>query len=831
VTICPQCGKTLPDGAVFCFACGTPIPHQSDVALPINLQQETLRPGTVVCQDYVIEGLQQVDDLGERYRATHHLTGQQVTVELLAGHIAADPEFRSRILSEARILAKLHHPNIPIMYNLREENGRFVVVLEQPEGRSLDRILSERGTISALKGIPLMDQVLSGLEHAHSLNLVHGRLRPSLMFVSDEDRVMVTGFGFLQSLQTRGSAGLPGHIPTPAYMAPEQALGQPVDQRTDLYLAAVLFFEMLAGRPPFTGTSDYEILRGHVEQPPRDLRELVPTVPPVVSAVIARALVKQPDGRFQTANQFRVALRRAERDSMNQRILMSAHPKPTETKQGLASPGVAGPDPAAFHQTSPAGGAAHMAADQGAAIQVAVPHPAGPRVMPPPSADPVAVTAPPIGAPPPSVSLSYDMRLTDAQKDVLENLTGTSGTRPQGEAVPWSDLTPPSSASQELRRKSAVPSSGQREPSAQSVPSGQREPSGQSVPSGQRKPSGQSPSPQRHEPKVEQPVAGQPARQPIANRLTTEAGDGAAPDRLDETDGESGTGRHATDGQAKRGKKSSMKLAALSDERDFFSSDQNAYQSSDDFSDLEDEYGQPGAKRAKRLTLLVVGLVLTGLGGFALYHFVFDSYANVAKEKKEARSDQLSDLPDPVREARQKAAADVGGQPRQRQNGMAGPSGPQGRGTQVAGMQGPGAQGLASARMAPPRPRPAGASKEQMDQVQKLWKRHRGQAVGMLEGLAKQFPADQRVKMLLAKHYENRAWSALNAGNYRRAERAARKAVAVDPMTRLAWFCLGYSLKERGARQDAARAFATYVARCVNAKCRMLNLAKRYSKP
>ena len=781
---------------MFCFACGTPITHQSDGTLPINLQQDTFRPGTVVCQDYVIEALQQVDDLGERYRARHQLTGQQVTVELLAGHIATDPEFRSRILSEARTLAKLHHPNIPIMYNLREESGRFVVVLEQPEGRSLDRILSDRGAISALKAIPLMDQVLSGLEHAHSMNLVHGRLRPSLLFVSDEDRVMVTGFGFLQSLQTRGSAGLPGHVPTPAYMAPEQALGQPVDQRTDLYLAAVLFFEMLAGRPPFTGTSDYEILRGHVEKPPRDLRELVPTVPPVVSAVIARALVKQPDGRFQTASQFRVALRRAERDSMNQRVLMPAQPKPTETKQGIAASGIAGSEPAARHVVAP-----HVAA---ASPEVAPHVPA-----PPPAVAPVAMKAPPIGAPPPSISLSDDMRLTDAQKAVLETLTGTSGTRPQGEAVPWSDLTPPSSASQELRRQSAVPSSAQSVSSAQS------------------------PSPRRHEPKVGQPVTVQPASQPVANRVMTEVGDGAEPesDRLDETDGESGTGRHATDGQAKREKKSSMKLAALSDERDFFSSDQNAYQSSDDFSDLEDEYGQPGARRVKRYTFLLVGLAVAGLGGFALYHFAFDPYANVAKDKKEARSKQPSDLPDPVREARQKAAADVGGQPRARQNGMAGPSGRQGRGAQVAGMQGPGARGLASARMAPPLPRPAKASQKQMDQVQKLWKGHRGQAVRMLEGLAKQFPADQRVKTLLAKHYENRAWSALNAGNYRRAEEAARKAVAVDPTTRLAWFCLGYSLKERGARQEAARAFATYVARCANAKCRMLNLAKRYSKP
>ena len=302
---CSSCGAQYIQGAQSCPQCGAPV--ISGGASSTHRIPGLLNPGDTVCGDYEIERLLRADHAGERYLGAHRLTRQPVTVEVLAPALVRDPQARDQILAEAQILSKFHHPTLPVMYTFREESGRFLVVFQRPEGNPLSKSMAEGTPLSPLDATKVFEQVLSGLHHTHQQGLFHGALRPSLVYLDDSLNVMLGGFGFLKALDPP-EEGSGDELPMATYMAPEVALGKNADHRTDLYHVGILFFHTVAGSPPFTGSSDYEIIRGHVETPPPDLRALNPTVSPEIAKVIKQALVKDPAGRFPTAAEFRDAL-------------------------------------------------------------------------------------------------------------------------------------------------------------------------------------------------------------------------------------------------------------------------------------------------------------------------------------------------------------------------------------------------------------------------------------------------------------------------------------------------------------------------------------------
>ncbi|PYQ63748.1 MAG: hypothetical protein DMF53_09430 [Acidobacteria bacterium] len=263
---------------------------------------------------YRIEEMLGRGGMGVVYRGTHEHLGRQVAIKELAPELTQQPEFKERFFAEARTQARLHHPNIVTVFDLIEEQGEFFIVMEYVAGRSCDELLKE----SAGRGLGLgeaagiFSQVLSALDYAHSEGVIHRDVKPSNVLLTTDGRVKLMDFGIALLVGDKRLTASQASIGTPVYMSPEQILRpRTTDHRTDIYSAAIVFHEMLAGVPPFDGESMYEINKLQIEAPPPDLTALNPAVPPAVSAVVTRALAKNPDERFASAGEMLRALREA----------------------------------------------------------------------------------------------------------------------------------------------------------------------------------------------------------------------------------------------------------------------------------------------------------------------------------------------------------------------------------------------------------------------------------------------------------------------------------------------------------------------------------------
>ena len=244
--------------------------------------------------------------MGVVYRATDLELHRPVAVKVISENSSADA--RERLIREARAAAALNHPHIVSVHDVGEANGLPFFVMELVDGPSLSR--TPPSDLTRIVEIGL--QICGALEHAHLNKIVHRDLKP--------DNVLISTTGQSVKLADLGLA-LPGHgarisqaglvLGTPSYMAPEQALGQKVDARTDLYALGVLLYELTTGRVPFAGSDALTVLSQHVHAPPVPPRVLRPDLPRALELLILRLLEKNPDARFQSAAEVAAALRRA----------------------------------------------------------------------------------------------------------------------------------------------------------------------------------------------------------------------------------------------------------------------------------------------------------------------------------------------------------------------------------------------------------------------------------------------------------------------------------------------------------------------------------------
>jgi eukaryotic-like serine/threonine-protein kinase len=249
--------------------------------------------------------------MGVVYRGVHDHLGRPVAVKALAPELTQQPEFKERFFAEAKTQARLQHPNIVGVYDLIEDGGEFFIVMELVDGQGLE----ERLKASAGQGLELQEafaifsQMLTALDHAHSEGVIHRDIKPSNVLITETGRVKLTDFGIALLIGDKRLTASQSAIGTPTYMSPEQIVRpRSVDHRADLYSAAVVFFEMLAGQPPFDDETEYGIKKLHVEAPPPDLSILNPDLPPGVAHAVATALAKDPDDRFASAGLFLKAL-------------------------------------------------------------------------------------------------------------------------------------------------------------------------------------------------------------------------------------------------------------------------------------------------------------------------------------------------------------------------------------------------------------------------------------------------------------------------------------------------------------------------------------------
>lgn len=246
--------------------------------------------------------------MGVVYKGIHVRLEQLVAIKDLSPDLASNPEMRERFIREAKIQARLNHPNVVNVHNLLEHEGSLLLVMEFVEGRTLDQIIQERGALPYNEAVHITRQVLDALDFMHSKGVIHRDLKPGNIIITPEGRVKVTDFGIAKATTEQGHTRAGTRLGTLWYMSPEQVKGKPVDARSDLYAMGITLYQMVTGKLPFFGNSDFEIMKAHTETPPPDPKKIKKDLPKSISSVILKLLEKNPDNRFQSAKKALKAL-------------------------------------------------------------------------------------------------------------------------------------------------------------------------------------------------------------------------------------------------------------------------------------------------------------------------------------------------------------------------------------------------------------------------------------------------------------------------------------------------------------------------------------------
>ncbi len=249
--------------------------------------------------------------MADVYCAEDLQLGRRVAVKVLHRRFAEDASFVERFRLEASSAAGLSHPNVVAIYDRGTWDDTFYIVMEYLEGRTLKEVVAQDGPLPPARAVALIEQVLKAARFAHSRSIVHRDLKPHNVIVDAEDRAKVTDFGIAKAgasdLTETGSI-----MGTAQYLSPEQAEGRVVGPPSDLYSIGIMLYELLTGRVPFDADSPVAIALKHMQEPPVPPRQLRGDVSPALEAVVLRSLAKDPDQRYQNADEFLAALEAAE---------------------------------------------------------------------------------------------------------------------------------------------------------------------------------------------------------------------------------------------------------------------------------------------------------------------------------------------------------------------------------------------------------------------------------------------------------------------------------------------------------------------------------------
>lgn len=241
----------------------------------------------------------------------HHLTLDiPVAIKILnSEHMEPGSRHRERFLDEARVIAIVNHRNIVPVLNAGAESGFLFIMMRYIRGQSLSKIMRSGDRISLNNFLRISVDVARALHATHKLSIIHGDVKPAHILLTPRKRAILIDFGMANPLSDyRKRVHERRAMGTPLYMSPEQAKGEhSADFRVDIYALGVTMYHMLAGQPPFNG-SVIEILRAHAEQPPEPLETVAPRVPGAIAAVVAKAMEKKPDDRYQSMEELRNAL-------------------------------------------------------------------------------------------------------------------------------------------------------------------------------------------------------------------------------------------------------------------------------------------------------------------------------------------------------------------------------------------------------------------------------------------------------------------------------------------------------------------------------------------
>jgi serine/threonine-protein kinase len=254
------------------------------------------------------------------YKARQENLDREVAIKVLPPWYAADRNFVQRFEQEAKLVARLSHPNIVTVHDASQQDGHLYIVMQLVDGGTLknqiDNLRDAHGTILAfmdlLEANRIFQQLASALAYAHENGIVHRDIKPVNVLMDRAGRPILSDFGIAKALEHNKGLTHPGAgVGTPEYMSPEQCMGGQVDGRADIYALGVMLYEALTGRTPFVGENYHAIAHSHIYEIPPDPAIFNPSIPLPVRDVITTALQKRPEARYQIASELANALEMA----------------------------------------------------------------------------------------------------------------------------------------------------------------------------------------------------------------------------------------------------------------------------------------------------------------------------------------------------------------------------------------------------------------------------------------------------------------------------------------------------------------------------------------
>jgi eukaryotic-like serine/threonine-protein kinase len=317
---CPLCQTDNPPSADHCGKCSTPLPF-SDVTLAPTAVGRTeawsvavtprpsseaaskgeLPPGTVLAERFEILQLLGQGGMGAVYKARDLELDRLVALKLIRPDLASHPEILRRFKQELILARDVTHRNVVRIFDLGQAQGIKFITMEYVEGQDLRGQIRDKGKFSPEDAVPIVLQIAAALEAAHHAGVVHRDLKPQNIMIDKDGRVYVMDFGIARSLETPGMTQTGALMGTPEYMSPEQAKGEKVDARSDLFALGIIFYEMLTGISPFKADTAMAMMFKRIKERATPLAQLNLGVPGVLSDIVSKCLEIEPEQRYQSA--------------------------------------------------------------------------------------------------------------------------------------------------------------------------------------------------------------------------------------------------------------------------------------------------------------------------------------------------------------------------------------------------------------------------------------------------------------------------------------------------------------------------------------------------
>ncbi len=330
--VCPRCRTPNPEGTNICTTCSTPF-DPGEMTLPAitppdagatvamesggtwveptnpdSFSSVTLQPGTTLAGRYQIVKLLGEGGMGAVYRAQDKELEREVAIKVIRPELARNAQVLQRFKQELILARQVTHRNIIRIFDLGQAEGMRFITMEFIQGEDLSHILAHRTKLPAPEAASIIAQVARGLEAAHAEGVVHRDLKPQNIMIDEQGKASVMDFGIARSMDASSMTRTGALLGTPTYMSPEQAQGVKVDARSDLYTLGIIFYELLAGVPPFEADNPMATLVRRIQEKATPLIEVEPTVPKVLNEVVMKMLATKPDDRYQSATELIAAL-------------------------------------------------------------------------------------------------------------------------------------------------------------------------------------------------------------------------------------------------------------------------------------------------------------------------------------------------------------------------------------------------------------------------------------------------------------------------------------------------------------------------------------------